>query len=199
MTGDLETARKITANLYMTFDGFGEFPRYPGSDVVTEEPDVAFADMWVNRYDSVNTVIFGRRAFEDHQHYHSEAARKPGDPKFLFEFSRWLDRSQKIVLSHFLKETTWQNSRIMRGDLNKIVSDLKAEPGKDIIVDGGPSVVQEFIQRGLVDDYRIAVLPVIYGQGKSYWGTMLNQQNLKLLSVKALPYGELVLHYEAAR
>ncbi|MGI0079796.1 MAG: hypothetical protein ACRECH_09230 [Nitrososphaerales archaeon] len=41
--------------------------------------------------------------------------------------------------------------------------------------------------------------PVILGQGNHYWGSMLNQQTLKLLSVKTLPYGELVLHYEAVR
>jgi dihydrofolate reductase len=183
----------------MTLDGFGEFPKYPGSDVVTQEPDLSFTELLINRYDSVDTLIFGRRAFEDHQNYHSEAARKPDDPEYLFEFSRWLDRCQKVVLSHFMKKTTWQNSRIMSGDPSEIVSKLKAEPGKDIMVHGGPSVVQEFVQRGLVDDYRMAVMPVIYGRGKSYWGTMLDQQTLKLLSVKALPYGELVLHYAAVR
>ncbi len=192
-------ARRITVNLYMTLDGYGEFPKYPGSDVVTKEPGVAFTNMWVNRYDSVDTIVFGRRAFEDHQNVHSEAARKPGDPEYLFEFSRWLDRCQKIVLSHHLKKAEWQNSRIMSGDLEQVVADLKSEPGKDIIVDGGPSIVQEFIQRGFADDYRMAVWPVILGRGKHYWGSMLSQQTLKLLSVKSNPNGALVLHYEAVR
>lgn len=192
-------ARKITVYLYMSLDGFGEFPKYPGSDVVTQEPDAAFKDMWIDRYESVDTVVFGRRAFEDHLNFHSEAARKPDDPKFLFDFSRWLDRCQKVCLSHHMKETSWQNSRIMAGDLEEIVSKLKSEPGKDIVVDGGPSVVQEFIQRGLADDYRLAVWPVILGRGKHYWGSMLSQQTLRLLSVKSLPYGELVLHYDAVR
>lgn len=191
--------RRVTVNLYMTLDGYGEFPKYPGSDAVFPEPDEAFKEMWVNRYDSVDTVVFGRRAFEDHLHYHSEAARKPNDPKFLFDFSRWLDRSQKVVLSHFMKKTEWQNSRIMTGPLDEVIATLKSEPGRDIIVDGGPSVVQECIQRGLADDYFLAVLPVIYGRGKHYWGSMVNQQTLKLLWVKTLPYGELLLHYETVR
>jgi dihydrofolate reductase len=192
--------RRITANFYMTLDGLGEFPKYPGSDTASKEPDLTFTELLINQYDSVDTVIFGRRAFEDHQNYHSEVARKPDDPEYMFEFSRWLDRSQKIVLSHFMKKTTWQNSTIMSGDLNEVVSKLKAQPGKNIMVDGGPSVVQEFVARGLVDDYRMAVSPVIYGRGaKHYWGTMVDQQTLKLLEVKALPYGELYLHYEAVR
>jgi dihydrofolate reductase len=186
--------RKITVNLYMTLDGYGEFPKYPGSDVATAEPSDAWKEMWSNRYDSVDTVIFGRRSFEGHQKVHSEVARKPDDPKYLFEYSRWLDRSQKIVLSHSIKKTDWQNSRIMSGDLNEIVARLKAEPGKDIIVDGGPSLVYEFIQRGLVDDYRMAVWPVILGRGNHYWGSMPNQQTMKLLTVRTLTYGRLFLH-----
>ncbi len=191
--------RKIIVNLYMTLDGYADFPKYPGSDIQTDEPDEAFVDMWINNYDSVDTIIYGRRMFEVHTNFHSEAARKPTDPKFLFEFSRWLDRNQKIVLSHYMTKTDRQNTRFMKGDLTEIVSALKQEPGKDIIVDGGPSVAQEFIQRGLADEYWLLVFPVILGRGKQYWGTMLNQQTLELLSIKKLEYGELVLHYRTVR
>lgn len=183
----------------MTLDGYGEFPKYPGSEVVPEEPGYAWKEMWSNRYDTVDTVIFGRRSFEGHLNVHSEAAKKAGDPKYMFDYSRWLDRCQKIVLSRTIKKTEWQNSRIMSGDLNDIVARLRAEPGKDIIVDGGPSLVHEFIQRGLVDDYRIGIWPVILGHGNHYWGSMLNQQTLKLVDVKTLTYGRLFLHYEAVR
>jgi len=183
----------------MTLDGYGEFPKYPGSDIVPTEPGEAWKEMWSNRYDSVDTVIFGRRSFEGHLHTHTEAARKPNDSKYLFDYSRWLDRCQKIVLSHSMKETNWQNSRIMSGNLDEIVAGLREEPGKDIIVDGGPSLVHEFIQRGLVDDYRLAVWPVILGRGNHYWGSMLNQQTLKLVAARPLTYGRLFLHYEAVR
>jgi len=191
--------RQITVNMYMTLDGYGEFPKYPGSDVPSKEPGEGFTDMWIKRYDSVDTILYGRRSYEGHVAVHSESARKPSDPEYLFEFSRFLGRSQKIVLSHFLKKTEWQNSRIMRGDLKRIVARLKREPGKDIIVDAGPSLVQEFIRRGLADDYRMMVWPVILGRGKHYWGSMLKQQTLKPLSVKILVHGELMLHYETVR
>jgi len=62
-----------------------------------------------------------------------------------------------------------------------------------------PSLVHEFIQRGLADDYRIAVWPVILGRGNHYWGPMFKQQTLKLNSVKTLKNGELILHYETVR
>ena len=95
------------------------------------------------------TRSYGRRSYEGHVAVHSKSARKASDPKYLFEFARFLGRSQKIVLSYFLKKTEWPNSRIMKGDLNRIVARLKRELGKDIIVDEGPSLVQEFIRRGV--------------------------------------------------
>ena len=185
--------------MYMTLDGYGEFPKYPGSDASPEEPSEAWKEMWSNRYDSVDLVIFGRRSFEGHQDVHSEAARKPDDKWYMFDYSRWLDRVQKICLSHTLKRTDWQNSRIMSGDLNEIVARLKGEPGKDIIADGGPSLIHDLIKKGLVDDYRIAVWPVILGRGHHYWGEMLNQQTLKLVDAKTLTHGRLFLHYETVR
>ena len=183
----------------MTLDGYGEFPEYPGSDVVSEEPGDGFKEMWINRYHSVDTVVFGRRSFEGHISVHSEAARKPTDPKYLFEFSRWLDRCDKVVLSHHMTKPGWQNSRIMDGDLGEIVARLKAEPGKDIIVDGGPSLAHEFMQRNLADDYRMLVMPVILGHGNHYWGSMRSQLTLRLMSIKRLRNGELLLHYETVR
>ena len=71
--------------MYMTLDGYGEFPPYTGSDIVPAEPSEAWREMWSNRYDSVDTVIFGRRSFEGHRDVHSEAARKPDDPKYMFD------------------------------------------------------------------------------------------------------------------
>jgi hypothetical protein len=67
-----------------------------GSDASSDEPDQAFVDTWIRKYDSVNTIVFGRRAYEDHVNYHSLAARKASDPKFLFDYSRFLERSQKV-------------------------------------------------------------------------------------------------------
>lgn len=192
-------ARKVTANLYMTLDGYADFPKYPGSDFVTDEPDEAFAEMWTRRYGSVDTVVFGRRSYEGHLSVHSEKARKPSDPKFLFDYSRWLDKIEKVVLSNTMSGTDWQNSRLMKGDLKETVSQLRSEPGKDIIIDGGPSLVRDCIRLGIPDDYYILVFPVMLGHGPQYWGNMPDQQTLKLLSVKSLEYGELILHYETVR
>ncbi len=192
--------RKVTANVYMTLDGRGEFPKYPGYDLPSgdrDDPDEFFRRMWTDRYSDVTTVVMGRRSFTGHRRVHSLKGRKPNDPKFLFDYSRFLDRVEKVCLSHRLKKTDWENSRVVKGDLAKIVAKLRKEKGGNIIIEGGPRVVHEVLRRNLADDYWFLVMPVVYGRGPRYWDPMIAQTNLKLLSASHMPYGELVLHYEA--
>jgi len=192
-------ARKITASVYMTLDGRGGFPKYPGSDRPSKEPNDFWREFWLNRFDDVTTVIMGRRSFVGHRTVWTEKARKESDPQFFWDYARYLDKVDKICLSHRLKSPGWENSRIMKGDLSKIVAKLKREKGGNIIVEGGPRLVQEFMRQRLADDYWLIVQPVVWGQGPQYWGPMKEQLTLKLLSSKVLEDGELLLHYETVR
>ncbi len=192
-------SRMITLNMYMTLDGFGEFPEYPGSEIEEDEPSDFWKELWISRYDSVDTIIFGRRSYEGHAQVHALSKRKPTDPKHLYDYSRFLERCKLIVFSNTLQEATWGNTRIMKGDLTDQVEKLKKEPGKDIIAEGGPSLAHDFITRGLVDEYRIFVMPVIYGKGPHYWGTMPKQETLELMDVKKMPHGEMIFRYRSLR
>jgi riboflavin biosynthesis pyrimidine reductase len=87
----------------------------------------------------------------------------------------------------------------MNGDLSKIVAKLKREKGGNIIAEGGPRLIREFLRRGLADDYWLVVQPVVYGKGPQYWGPMKKQATLKLLSSSTMEDGELMLHYETVR
>ena len=194
--------RRVTANLYMTLDGRGEFPKYPGSDLPSGkpgEPDEFFRKMWTDRFSDVTTVVMGRRSFIGHRRVHSLKGRKPTDPKFMFDFSRFLDRVDKVCLSHRLKNLDWENSRVLKGDLAKILQKLRGEKGGNIIVEGGPRLIHEVLRLNLADDYWFLVMPVVFGRGPRYWDPMTTQTNLKLLSASTMRYGELVLHYEAVR
>jgi len=189
--------RKITANIYMTLDGRGAFPRYPGWDRDSGETNPLFDQMWIPRYDDVTTVVMGRRSFVGHRKVWTETARKPNDPKYALNFARFLDRVDKVCLSSRLKTPGWQNSRIMKGDLSEIVAKLKREKGGNIIIEGGPRLIFEVLQRDLADDYWCIVMPVVYGRGPRYWGPMNDQCTLKLLESNSTQDGELFLHYAA--
>jgi dihydrofolate reductase len=189
--------RKVTANVYMTLDGRGVFPKYPGWDRDTGESNPLFEQMWIPRYRDVTTVVMGRRSFLGHRKVWTAKARKPGDPKYAHDFARFLDRVDKVCLSRRLKSPGWENSRILKGDLAKIVARLRREKGGNIIIEGGPRLMFEVFRRDLADDYWFIVMPVVYGRGPRYWGPMDRQCTLKLLASNTTQDGELYLHYEA--
>ena len=191
--------RKITANVYMTLDGRGAFPTYPGSDRPSTGVSALFRHMWYDRFDDVTTVVMGRRSFLGHQRTWSEKARKPGEPEWLLDYRRYLDRVEKVCLSNGLESTDWENSRILRGDLAEILTQLKGEGGGNIMLEGGPAVVRECLRRNLADDYWFFVMPVVYGKGPRYWGPMDGQCTLNLIDTKPGEDKEILLHYEAVR
>ena len=191
--------RKVTANAYMTLDGRGEFPKYPGSDHATATVNALFRHMWYDRFDDVTTVIMGRRSFLGHQKTWREKARRPGESSWLLDYRRYLDRVEKVCLSHRLKSTDWENSRIVRGDLSRVLAKLKREKGGNIMLEGGPAVVRECIRRDLADDYWFFIMPVVYGRGPRYWEPMKEQTTLKLIETKPGEDREILLHYEAVR
>ena len=191
--------RKITANAYMTLDGRGAFPKYPGWDRPMRKANALFRHMWIARYDDVSTVVMGRRSFLGHHRVWSGKARTPGDPPYQFEYSHFLDRVDKVCLSRRLSTVAWENSRILKGDLAQVLGKLRREKGGNILLEGGPRIVQEALRRRLADDYWFFVMPVVYGRGPRYWSAMKEQNTLKLLEVKRGEDGEILLHYETLR
>ena len=64
------------------------------------------------------------------------------------------------------------------------VSALKEQPGGDILVAGSATLVRELLDRGLADEYRLMVFPVVLGSGKRLFGGEGDAAPLKLVDVK---------------
>lgn len=62
------------------------------------------------------------------------------------------------------QEATWENTRVFR-DAGQAVATLRAEPGRDIVVLNSATLIQSMLAAGLVDDLRLAVVPVLLGGG----------------------------------
>ena len=70
---------------------------------------------------------------------------------------------------------------------------MKQQPGKDLMLQCGTGLVSTFIQSGLIDEYRIGVVPIILGAGN-----LKDKLNLKLLKTKTFNSGLVLLHYQLA-
>ena len=105
----------------------------------------------------------------------------------------------KVVFSHTLKNADeWKETRIASGDLREEIARLKAEPGKDLVASGGDEFMHAIIEAGVVDEYRLWVLPAVVGKGAPLFPQMDEPLRLRLVKSTAFPSGVLELRYVPA-
>jgi dihydrofolate reductase len=104
----------------------------------------------------------------------------------------------KVVFSRTMQSADWPETRIARGDTAEEIARLKAEPGGEIVAHGGTQFVRSLIRLGLVDQYRLWVLPAAAGKGAALFTDLAQPLKLRLDKSTAFPSGILELVYSPA-
>jgi dihydrofolate reductase len=105
---------------------------------------------------------------------------------------------EKIVFSRTLEQATWRNTRLIKGDLVAEMRRLKGGPGADMVILGSGSIVGQLAEAGLIDEYRIAVSPVVLGKGKTMFDAVTRKLALRLTGSQTFGNGTVVLSYRPA-
>lgn len=79
------------------------------------------------------------------------------------------------------------------------ITQLKKQPGKDIIVYGGANFVSALIKEGLIDEYHLFINPTAIGNGMTIFKEIDGKLNLVLVKSTSFACGIVVLHYEPKR
>ena len=114
------------------------------------------------------------------------------------EFADKFNNMPKYLVSSTLKDPDWTNSTVLDGDLAKEVSKLREDVDGDIVVHGSAQLVQALVERGLVDELRLMVFPVVLGAGKRLFGETSDRRRLRLSDSKTVGDGVQILTYEPA-
>jgi dihydrofolate reductase len=101
----------------------------------------------------------------------------------------------KVVFSSTLTELDWSNARVSGRPVQEEIPELKAEPGKDIVVFGGVSLARSLAAHGLIDEYRINVQPVALGDGLPLLQGLREPQPLELVASTAWADGPITQTY----
>jgi dihydrofolate reductase len=117
----------------------------------------------------------------------------------LQKYTDMMNDYPKPVASTTLEEPLqWKNSTLIEGNVAEEVSRLKRQPGKNILVFGSGDLVNTLMKYGLIDEYRIMVLPIVLGSGKRLFRNGLATTVLELVDTKALDSGVVLLTYRPA-
>jgi dihydrofolate reductase len=118
----------------------------------------------------------------------------------LQEFTDMMNGYSKYVVSTSLEEPLeWQNSTLIRGNVAEEVSELKRQPGKDVLIFGSGDLVNTLMRHDLIDEVRLMVFPIIVGNGKRLFEDGLEESVLRLVDTTTFGSGVVVLTYRPAR
>ena len=93
---------------------------------------------------------------------------------------------------------SWAQAYVASGDLVEEINKLKAQDGKPMFAYGGASFARSLVAHGLVDQYELAILPIVLGQGLPIFSELKQPRRLSLVSSKAFPKGTVVQVYRPA-
>jgi dihydrofolate reductase len=174
--------------IFISLDGFCEGPN---GELDWPNVDAEFNDFAVRQLDEADTLGFGRATYEHMDAYWPTEQAMANDPAIA---PRMNDK-EKLVFSRTLTDANWSGTTVVRGEAIEHVPELKAVPGKDLLVIGSAHLTATLAQAGVLDELRIMIFPIVLGQGRSLFEDVKNRVPLTLLSVRQFDSGNVLLTY----
>ena len=133
---------------------------------------------------TIDCYVMGSRTYETALHFESQGLGWPygNTPTFVLT-SRALPRTRDSVQFHF-------------GDLTRFVNERLRPAYRTIWFVGGSVLSAECLRLGLADEVRYSILPILIGEGISFFGKLDRDVALHLIEVKAYRSGMVELRYE---
>jgi dihydrofolate reductase len=189
---------KIVAFVHLSLDGVMQAPGRPGEDPrggfthggwgAPYSDDVmmkAIAESMGN----TGAILLGRRTYED---FYEVWPKRTDNP-----FTPVLNNTLKYVASRTLSEPLpWMNSKLLNGNAEEAVAELRARAGKDIVVLGSGSLLQSLLRSRLVDELMLTINPLLLGTGRRLFPSDGPFATLRLVDSRTTTKGVLITRYQ---
>lgn len=185
---DNKSASRVTIHMAASLDGFiarrdgrvdwlETSDEFPGGDTMDPEFVAAFLK-------TIDCYVMGSRTYETALRFESRGfGWAYGDKPVFVLTTRALPRTRETVEFH-------------SGDLAQFVNTRLRPEFRSIWFVGGGALAGECLRRGLADDVRYSILPILIGDGISFFEKLDRDIALHLVEVKAYKSGMVALHYE---
>ena len=141
--------RKIILSLAMSLDGYildehgsYEWIRGDGDSRLDTEQAFDYGSFLKN----IDVVVMGRVCYET-------------DPMDFF-------KDKRVIVASRTDRTDHDNVEFVKDDIVGVVRTLQQEEGKDIFLYGGSLLVDHFMKADIIDEFVIAIIPMLVGKGK---------------------------------
>ena len=183
--------RKLIYSMGVSLDGY---IAGPGGEIDWSAPDEELHRFHNQQTQETGVHLLGRRLYQtmlpwdttDESQWLSEHE---------LEFARIWKGVPKVVFSRSLDDVEGGARLVKENDVEEVVA-LKEQEGEDLSV-GGAGLAASFIERGLVDEYRLFISPVVLGGGTPYFPNL--EHTIKLDLVESRTFGNRVVYLRYQR
>lgn len=190
-------ARKMIAALQVSLDGFTQ-----GSD----QGGTEWVDSWADAIaliPDVDAFVQGSHMYPGYGLYWEAIYEDPGRlapfqnrvPNAReIEYAKLAAKTPHYVVSRSLESVSWPPMARMTRRLEDLRA-LKDEPGKNIYVVGGPTLVTSLLNADLLDELKLIVHPLLLGGGKALFAGVTERRSLRLIAAEPTDSGKLIVTY----
>jgi dihydrofolate reductase len=137
-------------------------------------------------------LLFGRITYELMAGYWPTPLAAQNNPVV----AERMNNLPKVVFSRTLEKTSWNNTKLVKGDPATEIRTMKDEPGPHIVIMGSGTIVSQATQAHLIDEYQVVVIPIVLGRGRTMFEGMKEKLPLKLTKSRTFGNGNVVLCYK---
>jgi dihydrofolate reductase len=178
----------LSAFQFTTLNGYMEGPQKGDISWHRHGPEEnAFA---VQSLGSGHTLLFGRLTYEMMASYWPTPAALENDP----DVATAINNASKIVFSTTLKKPGWRNEELVKDQAMETVRAMK-EAGRQMTILGSGSLVTQFAEARLIDEFTILLDPLALGNGTAIFSGMQGRLDLELLEARPFKSGAILLRY----
>ena len=105
-----------------------------------------------------------------------------------------------VVLAHAGQAHVEQHARAMNAATSpRRFRKIKAEPGEDMAIMGSGTIVSQLTEADLIDEYQIAIVPIVLGQGRTPFEGVTRAPRLTRTHARMFTNGNTFLRYAPVR
>jgi dihydrofolate reductase len=184
--------RKIVLLMHVSLDGY---VAGPNGEMDWIKLDDNLWDYVTSVTNDADAALFGANTYKMMESYWPTADKQLGADKHDIDHAKWVNNVPKFVFSEKPIQTDWQGAKVIHDNIEKEMTALKEQPGKNLLILGSPSLAQSFMRLNLIDEFRLNVNPVILGEGKKLFDNIHQPINLSLVSTQVFESGVLAVTY----
>lgn len=188
---------KLIASMMVSLDGVHQGPggadedrrgRFERGGWTAAHGDDESWQFLTELFGRADALLLGRKTWEIFEQYWPH--HDQGDP-----VSHGINVLPKYVVSTTLTDPKWQNTHVIKGDVEAAVRELKAKPGRELQLHGSGDLFRWLLERDLIDELNLRIVPVVVGDGMRLFPESGQSHDLTLVDSRTTPAGVTIQTY----